>query len=124
MSCGGNFSKAEFDRLSRRKEELREQSRAGQELMAQLVQELLKTQREVADAERRIGVLVRRQEQMADREARALGELEAPDEPSADVAVMDVDPFCWDDALFEATIFSDPSVPLDDVVGNFEQTPG
>ena len=121
MTCGGNFSKAEFDKLSRKKAELREQSREAQSLMMALVQELVKTQKKVADAERRIAVLVKRQEGMADREADALGELDAPLEPIGEVAVMDDDPFCWADPLFEATVFSDPADPLLD---GFVDIPG
>lgn len=117
MVCGGHFSKAEFDRLGRKKAELQEKSAAGQKLMLQLAQELIKAQKEVADAEKRVAVLSRRQEDMADREARALGELdEGPDEVAPrlapQAAVMDDDPFCWDDLLFEEVIFSDPAVPL------------
>ncbi len=33
MVCGGYFSKAEFDRLGRKKAELQEKSAAGQKLM-------------------------------------------------------------------------------------------
>ena len=113
MTCGGNFSKAEFDRLGAKKAELRQQSEAGQTLMAQLVEELLKTQKKVADAERRIAVLHRRQERMADREARALGELEGDGSSEEEAAVMDVDPFFWDDPSFDAVIFSDPAFPLE-----------
>ena len=113
MSCGGNFSKAEFDRLDKKKFELRQQSEAGQTLMAQLVAELLKTQKKVADAERRIAVLHRRQERMADREARALGELEDGGSSEEEAAVMDVDPFFWEDPSFDAVVFSDPAFPLD-----------
>ena len=137
MVCGGFFSKAEFDKLSRKKAELREQSAAGQKMMLQLAQELLKTQKEVADAERRAAILTRRQEEMADREAQALGELDessdsvvvpSPDKPASDpslpteplFAIMDDDPFCWDDPSFEGVIFSDPSVPLDFVVDSVE----
>lgn len=123
MTCGGNFSRVEFDRASKKKEELREQSRQGQELMLALAEELLKTQKRVADAERRIAVLVKRQEEMADREARALGELEE-DGSSADLAVMDDNPFLWEDPMFEAVMFSDPSLPLPEVAESPPQASG
>lgn len=123
MSCGGNFSRVEFDRANKKKEELREQSRQGQELMLALAEELLKTQKRVADAERRIAVLVKRQEEMADREARALGELEE-DGSTADLAVMDENPFLWEDPMFEVVMFSDPSVPLPEVAESPPQASG
>ena len=43
MSYSRNFSKAKFDKLSRKKAELREQSREAQSLIMVLVQELVKT---------------------------------------------------------------------------------
>lgn len=121
MVCGGHFSKAEFDRLSRKKAELREKSASGQKLMLQLAQELVKAQKEVADAEKRISILSGRQMDMADREARALGELDDSGsddaQPEPLVAVMDDDPFAWDDPAFEAVLFSDPAQPLYPVDG-------
>lgn len=123
MTCGGNFSRVDFDRASRKKEELREQSRQGQQLMAALVKELLETQKKVADAERRIAVLVKRQEEMMDREARALGEMEEEGD-SADLGVLDDNPFLWVDPMFEAVMFSDPSVPLPEVPGELQRASG
>ena len=123
MSCGGNFSRAEFDRASKTKAKLQEQSRQGQELMLALAEELVKTQKRVADAERRIAFLVKRQKDMADREARALGELEGSDD-AADLAMLDDNPFLWEDPMFDAVMFSDPSEPLPEVAKSPRQASG
>ena len=75
--------------------------------------------------ERRIAVLVKRQEGIANREADALGELDASLEPVDEVAIIDDNSFCQVDPLFKATIFLDSVDPLlDSFVNILEGIPG
>ena len=104
MTCGGNFSLTEFDNLDRKKMELEERVRRGQQMMRVFMRQMVAQQKELSDAERRLHEISRRMNVMVDRESRALGELDelapAPDEPDQEVMGLEDDFFLMDDPNF------------------------
>ncbi|KAK5570839.1 hypothetical protein LTR43_003668 [Exophiala xenobiotica] len=97
----GNFSQTEFDKLEKKKQQLREQCRQGRKMMAVFARQLLHQEQKVSNLEKRLENISRRQGLMLDREARALGELEAnaplPDEPEQQVMGFEDNFFLADD---------------------------
>ncbi|KAK5227268.1 hypothetical protein LTR72_003258 [Exophiala xenobiotica] len=91
----------EFDKLEKKKQQLREQCRQGRKMMAVFARQLLHQEQKVSNLEKRLENISRRQGLMLDREARALGELEAnaplPDEPEQQVMGFEDNFFLADD---------------------------
>jgi len=73
MTCSGNFSQANFEKMEVQKKELQHQVRQGRKLMKLFSRQLLMQQDQVSRLEQRLEQLNRRQDALLDHEARALG---------------------------------------------------
>ena len=101
MNCGGTFRQTEFDSLDRKRAELADRVRKGQQMMRVFMRQMVAQQKEIENAEKRLQEISRRMDVMVDREARALGELSelAPsaEEPEQEVMGFEDDFFLMDD---------------------------
>jgi len=108
VTCGGNFSQTEFDTLEKKKQETRAKCRQGRKMMVVFARQLIKQEQQVANLEKKLADLSRRQDLMLDREARVLGELDAEAsssrEPDLEVMGFEDDFFLMDDP----NLISDP----------------
>lgn len=95
MSCGGNFSQANFDKWEKKREELENQARVCRKLMKVFARQLDAQRKQLEHVQEKIDTIVARRDAMLEHEARALGLM---DEMGAEAS--EVDQFDFNDPLF------------------------
>lgn len=113
MGCDGQFSEEEFDNLERKKLNLRKRVEEQRQRLAELAQEILRTQSSLGAAEREIEGITRSQSDMVVRHSWVLDALDreegySPDEPEPSASgVSSGVVLAFDDEQLEALLSVD-----------------